>query len=69
MKAKAEKLAKKPKYVIGMWKPGDECCLGLYQPRFCSVIGPRGGTRFCCSMFNVCKEKVYVNEKIELQKP
>ena len=53
-------------YLVGKFKPTDECMLKPYNPMYCIVEGPRGGNKYICPMFNNCPiaNRVLVNEKL-----
>jgi len=66
----ATKTRKGPKYLIGKFRPAAGCCLFPYEPIYCLLVGPQGGTHYVCSMFNSCPVscREYVNIKLERNK-
>ena len=53
-------------YLVGKFKPTDECMLIPNNPMYCIIEGSRGGIKYVCPMFNNCPigNRVLANEKL-----
>lgn len=56
---------KKP-YLVGKYKPSENCMLRPNNPMYCIVEGSRGGIKYVCPMFNNCPigNRVKIEEKL-----